>query len=288
VLIDWFTVGAQALNFAVLVWLMKRFLYKPVQDAIAAREGRIAAELADADKKQAEATKDRNDFQVKNDAFDHERTALMKKATDDANDQRDRLLDVARKAADDVTAKRAETMRIDAGNLSRSLRERTQQEVFAIARKALGDLASASLEESMCDAFVRRLRALEAPEKRRLGTAFGSSSEPLRVRSTFELPTDQRAAVQKAVDETFAMKATLRFETSPDLLGGVELSANGQKLAWSIADYLASMERSVGALLQSQALPAMLAKPVPKATLQAPPAALGAAAPQPVPEPAAS
>ena len=26
-LIDWFTVGAQALNFLILVWLMKRYLY---------------------------------------------------------------------------------------------------------------------------------------------------------------------------------------------------------------------------------------------------------------------
>ena len=54
-LIDWFTVGAQALNFVVLVWLMKRFLYKPILDAIDAREKRIAAELADADAKKAEA-----------------------------------------------------------------------------------------------------------------------------------------------------------------------------------------------------------------------------------------
>ena len=29
-LIDWFTVGAQVLNFIILVWLMKRFLYQPV------------------------------------------------------------------------------------------------------------------------------------------------------------------------------------------------------------------------------------------------------------------
>ena len=48
-LIDWFTVGAQALNFLILVWLMKRFLYKPILDAIDAREDRVAAELADAD-----------------------------------------------------------------------------------------------------------------------------------------------------------------------------------------------------------------------------------------------
>jgi len=38
-LIDWFTVGAQALNFLILVWLLKRFLYKPILDAIDARDG---------------------------------------------------------------------------------------------------------------------------------------------------------------------------------------------------------------------------------------------------------
>jgi len=43
----------------------------------------------------------------------------------------------------------------------------------------------------------------------------------------------------------------VRFETAPDLVAGVELTANGQKVAWSIADYLASMDKSVGELLKS-------------------------------------
>ncbi len=98
--IDWFTVGAQALNFVILVWLMKRFLYKPILNAIDAREKRIAAELADAAAKKAEALKDRDAFQHKNDEFDRQRAALLGKATDDANAQRERILDEARKAAD--------------------------------------------------------------------------------------------------------------------------------------------------------------------------------------------
>ena len=53
-LIDWFTVGAQVLNFVVLVWLLKRFLYKPVLNAIDAREKRVAAEAADADLQKTE------------------------------------------------------------------------------------------------------------------------------------------------------------------------------------------------------------------------------------------
>ena len=44
-LIDWFTVGAQALNFLILIWLLKRFLYRPVLAAIEARGDLLLARL---------------------------------------------------------------------------------------------------------------------------------------------------------------------------------------------------------------------------------------------------
>ena len=109
-LIDWFTVGAQALNFLILVWLMKRFLYKPILDAIDAREKRIAAAIADADQKKAEATKEREEFQRKNEEFDQQRAALVTQATEEANAERQRLLDDARQAADALSAKRMEML----------------------------------------------------------------------------------------------------------------------------------------------------------------------------------
>src|ERR1700733_783694 len=96
-LIDWFTICAQSLNFLILVWLMKRFLYKPILQAIDAREKRIATELADAETKKAEAQKQRDEFQHKNEEFDQQRAALLKKGTDEANAERQRLLDEARK-----------------------------------------------------------------------------------------------------------------------------------------------------------------------------------------------
>ena len=99
-LIDWFTVGAQALNFLILVWLMKRFLYQPILHAIDAREKRIAAKLGDAAKKEAEAKKERDTFLHKNDEFDQQRAALLTKATEEAKTERQRLFDEARKAAE--------------------------------------------------------------------------------------------------------------------------------------------------------------------------------------------
>jgi F-type H+-transporting ATPase subunit b len=70
------------------------------------------------------------------------------------------------------------------------------------------------------------------------------------VRSAFDLPEEQRAAIQNALNETFSAKIRVRFETAPDLVSGIELTTNGQKVAWSIADYLASLEKGVEELLK--------------------------------------
>src|SRR5450631_2538240 len=120
-LIDWFTVAAQVVNFLILVWLLKRFLYRPILDAIDAREKQIAKELADADAKKAEAQKERDEFQRKNEEFDQQRAALLTKATDEANAERQRLLDETRKAADALSAKRHESLRNDAQILNQAI-----------------------------------------------------------------------------------------------------------------------------------------------------------------------
>lgn len=72
-----------------------------------------------------------------NEEFDQQRAALLTKATDEAKAERQRLLDEARKAADALSAKRQESLADDARNLNQAITRRTQDEVFAIARKAL-------------------------------------------------------------------------------------------------------------------------------------------------------
>jgi F-type H+-transporting ATPase subunit b len=249
-LADWFTIVAQALNFLILVWLMKRFLYKPVLDAIDEREKRIATELANADAKKAEAQKEHDEFQHKNTEFDQQRAALLSKATDEARAEGQRLLEEARKAAVDLSSKRQEALKNEEQTLHQAIRQRTQQEVFAIARKALQDLATVSLEERLGEVFTRRLRELNGKAKEALGEAIKTASDPAVVHSTFDLPAEQRAAIQNALNETFSAEVRVQFETAPDLIGGIELTTNGQKVAWSIADYLTSLEEGVDELLK--------------------------------------
>lgn len=253
--IDWFTVVAQVINFLILVWLLKRFLYKPILHAIDEREKGIASQLADAEAKKAEAQRERDDFQHKNEAFDQERAALLKKATEEASAEHQRLLDEARTDADSLRAKRQDALRNEQRNLIQEIIRWTQKEVFDITRKTLADLATASLEERMGEVFVQRLRGLTGTAKEQLAAALKTLKQPACVRSAFDLPPAQHAAIQQALNETFSADIPIQFETAPELVGGIELTANGQKVAWSIADYLATLEKSAAELLHEDSKP---------------------------------
>jgi F-type H+-transporting ATPase subunit b len=254
-LFDWFTVGAQVVNFLILVWLLKRFLYKPILDALDARERRIAEELADASTKQSEAERERDEFRAKNEELDRQRDELLSRARDEARAERERLLDEARKDSDALRAKRRESLRREQQSLADELARTAQKEVFAIAQKTLRDLSGTSLEERMTDVFTRRLRTLDGEAKDGLAKALRARSYPVLVRSAFELAPPQRASIHDALRDTFSADIQVRFETAPDMISGVELTANGRKVAWSIADYLVSLEESVGELLKKPSEP---------------------------------
>lgn len=253
-LIDWFTVIAQIINFLILVWLLKRFLYQPILNAIDARERRITAELANADVKKAEAQQERDLFHQKNETFEQQRVSLLRQVMDEAKSERLRLLDVARQESDCLRTKRWDALRNEQQSLSEAVAGRAREEVFSIARKVLADLAETTLEERMVKVLLRRLSELDDTGTASLRSAFNASSSPLLVRSAFTIPPPHRAAIEAAVKEILGSKTQIEFEIVPDLVCGIEISRNGQKVAWSIADYLVSLQRGIDELLKTQLL----------------------------------
>ena len=258
-LIDWYTVGAQAVNFLILVWLLKRFLYKPVLSAIDAREKKIAAELQLAATARRQAQKERDDLRQQNESLQGQREELVQRATVDAGAQRQHLLDAARQESQELRSKLMGAVRDERAELNLEVVTRTRQEVFAIARKTLADLAGTTLEDRMLEVFIRRMQQMTdvqksevAPPVQALSAATTCAAEglaPAMLRSAFELSPAQRIDIAAALKEWPCKGATLNFETSPDLISGLELTVDGRKLPWNVAAYLASLEERAKTLL---------------------------------------
>ena len=253
-LIDWFTIAAQVVNFLILVWLLKHFLYRPILRAIATREQRIANELAVARAATVTAQAQRDEFEQKSAAFEQWRVEGMAKAIDEAKAEQLRLIAQAREESNTLRVQWQEGLRNEYQNLQSEITARTQEEVFAIARKTLQDLAGASLEARMIEVFIQRVGEIKADPGMQSVTAVKTPSAPLVVRSVYALTVAQHDAVEAVVRTVFGPDCVIMFEIAADIVCGIELTVNGQRLAWSVADYLGALEQKVNQLLTKPAV----------------------------------
>ncbi len=262
--INWFTVIAQVINFLILVWLLKRFLYKPILNAIDEREKKIAAQIKDADDKKALSVKEQADFKKRNDDFDTQKKAMMDKAVAETNTQRQKLLDDAKNDANTLRTTLEKAIKEKQESDALASTEKVQKQVFAITKKALKEMASSNLDEQSVNTFIKRLHALNDDEKQQFNTAFQSNANTILVKSAFDLPAQQQAAINDAVNETLGSKTKLQFTKSPQLIGGIELTTNGYKLAWSFFEYLQVLQNNMDAATKPEpdAKVAMNGKPV--------------------------
>ncbi|MEO6229860.1 MAG: hypothetical protein ABJB11_13955 [Ferruginibacter sp.] len=253
--VNWFTVIAQVINFLILVWLLKKFLYKPIMDAVNEREKKITDQLKDAAAQKAAAQKEQDDFKKQHADFDQQKKALMDKAVEDANTQKQQLMDAAKTEAESFRSKMEQAAKEKQENDNREMAEKIQQQVVAITRKALTEIASISLEAQSANTFNQHLKDLKDDEKQQFIDAFKSNSNAILVRSAFDLPSKQQGEINDAVNETLSAQTQLQFKTSPEIISGIELSTNGYKLSWSFSEYLNSLEKNISETMQANAKP---------------------------------
>jgi F-type H+-transporting ATPase subunit b len=254
-LIDWFTVCAQLINFLILVWLLKRFLYGRILRAIDTRERNIAERLADAEAKLAEARQQAVEYEDKVRNIEEQREAILAKARVESEQQHAAMLDKARRDVRGLEAKWQEELERDRHAFLLNLRRRAAIEILSIVRRVLADMTSSELEQCATQVFIRKIRSLD----RAVWSRF--TSRDMLVVSSLELSDDQRARILRSVEEQVGMPVHLRFETGEDIGLGLELRADGWRIAWNSETYLKSLEEDLNeAITETGGAAAMAAK----------------------------
>lgn len=245
--INWFTVIAQVINFLILVWLLKRFLYKPVLNAIDEREKKIAAQLSDAEAKKTSAQKERDLFQQKNEVFDKERAAQLNKVQEEAKAEKQKLFEEARSESDALRLKYEISLKQEGENITDTIKRKTQDEVFAIAGKALADLASVSLEEQSVKIFIKKIQDLKAEDRLKFREAFGDANKTILIKSAFELPPSSKVELEEAIAEITGKETNFQYQASPALVSGIEIDAEKYNVSWNINSYLDNLKKNITA-----------------------------------------
>jgi F-type H+-transporting ATPase subunit b len=207
------------------------------------RERLIAERLQEAQRKSDAAAAEADAYRRQREELNAERERLLVEARRDAEVLRATLTEAARTK---IAAKQAEWQQDLADGQERflrSLRQRTEQEFLTLARRALCDLANASLESQLIAVFVDKLSDLEPQAKDAFAAVLRQGHRGLRVRCRFALSPPLRRQLTKAITEHIAVDADIAFEQTDSLNCGIELRADSCVLGWSLDGYLDALER---------------------------------------------
>lgn len=243
-LIDWFTVIAQIINFLILVFLLEHFFYDRIIQAMEERESRIQKRLRDAEQRKKDAEQAAAFYRNKQEEIEDKRSEILEEAKKAAEERRKKLSQEAREEVDDLRKKWKDGVQKEKEVFVREFCRMAAREVFAIARKALGNLADLEVEERVGKIFIERMKKMKKKDLKEIAQSLQESKRPAKVLSGFEISTQMRRKITQAVHRQIADGVDVEYETSPELLLGIELKTRGRKLGWNGKTYLADLEEN--------------------------------------------
>ncbi|WP_050527832.1 F0F1 ATP synthase subunit B family protein [Pseudorhodobacter aquimaris] len=238
--IDWITVAAQIVNFLVLVWLLKRFLYRPILDGIDAREREIAERMAQAGAIRAKAEAAEAEFRAQITKLKAGREGVIAQAREVAARARDEMLAQASARVAREQAARAEERAKEVRKYSADLHAKGAAAFLALLRKALHDLGDESLEQRIVTRAIGRM-----PDMMRDLTDAAGSSDTAVIVTHDPLSQDLAAELTAALQ---AAKPGLKvvFQADPAQSPGLSLRLGGAQLGWTVDSYIDGLKKMLG------------------------------------------
>ncbi len=243
--IDWITVAAQIANFLVLVWLLKRFLYRPILDGIDAREAEITSRMNEAVEAKSEAVATQADFHDQVRALHVAQAEMSETIRKSAEGQRDALLADARDRMEREQASLQTHLDDEARKYTAQMHRVGAEALLSLTRKALTDLADVTLEEQMAQHLVQHLKLMVDD----LRTAAGDASEAVVSSRDPLSPRIQDGLVAEL--KPFFPDVGVIFEADAIQAPGLILRIGGAQLAWTVESYVDGLEALIGSQLAS-------------------------------------
>lgn len=252
-LIDWFTVGAQLVNFLILVVALKFLLYDRIMAAMEKRRQSIADQEAEADRKREEAAAVADRLEEERRELKSHRQEIIAEARRESEERLHELLEEARSEVELRQRRWSESVLSQQDKLLTEMQRTTGEQAMAISRRALRDLADSDLEREVIRAFIGWI-AGDSEECDQITEALrADDTTPLLVRTAFELTEDDREEIRQGLHRLAETpEREIEWERDPDLIAGVVVQADSRSIGWAVSDYLNGLEDTLADLLREQ------------------------------------
>jgi F-type H+-transporting ATPase subunit b len=238
VLINWFTFSAQILNFLLLLFLLKRFLYKPILRAMQEREKKIAVRMTEAETARQEALTLSGELEKEKESLRKTKERIVAEAGAEVRLWKETALERARREIDTLRRAWMDSVEAEKERFLKQLQTQVARQVIGISGKVLKDLANGDLETRVIDVFLEKVKVDWSEIE---GKSFEAPNRVL-VRSGFELKEDMKNRVRRGLEDLLPGKEAIDFTLDLEIGFGVQLVTGDWKVEWNLAWYMQALE----------------------------------------------
>lgn len=222
--LDWSTLVLEIVNFLVLVWLLQRFLYRPILSVVATRQAAIEAAARHARETQEQAAALQAQYESRLQTWEQERAKGRADLQEELRATRERAAAALQDSLEQERRKaKVLDERRDAEEAARREREAIRQGLVFV-RQLLSELAGPELQGRLVQLAVGELQRLPEQRKSALREALQAASEPPAVTSAYPLPASEREALARALGQIVDSVRECRFREDASLLAGVRIN----------------------------------------------------------------
>ena len=244
-LLDSFTIIAQIINFLILIYLLKRFLFNRIIKIMDEREKQITDRMQDAETAKEAAQKELEEQRRIREELQEKWNEMLAQAKKDAQKKREELVKDARSKIDEEQKNWREAILKQRTAFLRDLRHLSCEQVCQISRKVLADLAGEKLENQLIENFLIQLGKLSKEEKNDFIRFIDKDERKIWVDSSFQLTREKESGIRKILEKIIGDKVEINFKVSPKLICGIETRTEGKKISWNIENYLDGLEEQL-------------------------------------------
>lgn len=242
--LDWTTLALQLVNFAILVWLLQRFLYRPVLRVIDARRAALIGEQAEAAHESAAAKRQLADLQAQRAGLAAERAAALARAEEESRQLVAAGQAQAQRGAEGLMEEARKTLAREREQAQEALRRAALDLAADMARRVLAEVPEPLRVQAWLERIDGHLRSLASGELAELAGEL-SGGRTLRVVTAWTIAAAPQEAWRTKLRAALAADALVVFETDPRLIAGAELHFPHAQLSFSVQGAIAALQQEV-------------------------------------------
>jgi F-type H+-transporting ATPase subunit b len=234
--LNWTTFILELINFVVLIWILNRFLYRPVMNVIAQRKAAIQKTLSEAETTRSDAQALQSQYENRLTEWEEEREKARTQLRDEISAERDRLLEDLRAELNQEREKAAVVEQ-------RRLKDFAQQaEATAIAQggafvsRLLLRLGGVELERKIIDMVRQDLPSLPHDQRQAIRAASATIGLPMKITSAYPLDRAQRDMLSQACRTLAGREVICEFLEDRNLIAGLRISFGSWMLRANVQD----------------------------------------------------